>query len=303
MAYLEERRWKGIPRCAHCKNTSVTKFSRGARAGFTWQCNACRKQFSVLVGTMFHKTRIPLITWFQAIWLFCGHKKAISSLQLANFMELPQRTTWYMENRIRLAMAEQDVMFGPDDVVEVDESAFGAAEMNKHVDKKTPNTQGRSAKTKDWVFGMKSRRGVLKTFVIPKTDKKTLQDIINRHIAQGATIYTDMHRGYSGLDEKYHHETVNHSAGEHVRGDVHVNSIENEWSGMKRIINATYHQISSKHRHRYLSEYDRRCNTRKLTTEEKFIQTLERMEVRLSFEDLISDVPQQSVAEEVKENV
>lgn len=290
--YLEQARWQGKPRCARCQSENVHRYAKGKRAGKLWQCNDCLKQFSVKVGTIFQGSRIPLLTWFRAIWLFTAHKKGVSSLQLSRNIGVTQKTAWYMLSRLRCMMNDETIIFGEHEVVEVDEGYFGGLEANKHMSKHTPGTQGRSSKTKTILVALKSRGGKVKTFVISRADKRTLQGIIRKYVAKGATVYTDKYRAYRGLSVHFTHDSVDHAKGEYVRDNTHTNTVENHWSHMKRRgAMATYHVISQKHFQRYCDEFDYRANTRALTDAERFRHSLQRVAGRLRYKDLIANDP------------
>ena len=140
-------------------------------------------------------------------------------------------------------------------IVEIDETFVGGKAKGK----------GRAYKgNKAVVVGAVQREGKIMLQVIPDRSRETLHQFVGETVADEAeVIHTDDWRPYRGIgDEDTRHETVNHSIGEYVRGDVHTNSIENIWSLLKRSIIGSYHKVSVKHLDAYLDELEWRFNNR-----------------------------------------
>ena len=273
-----ESRWKDgnviCPYCGghHCVTRKDGKF----------RCKACGKNFSCLVGTIFENTKLPLIKWFVAMYLISSHKKGISSHQLGRDLNITQSSAWYMLQKIRLLYAQSDEE-AFDGTVECDEVYIGGKEKWKHKSMRTPHTQGRSTKTKTPVFGMLERTVVkndkdeeeemtfVHAFVVEKTDKATLQPIIQQFVEGGSRVVTDELNAYNGLCELgYTHAVVNHGAEEYVSDDVFTNSIEGFWSHFRRMITGCYHDVSDEHLQVYIDEAVYRWNTRKASESERF---------------------------------
>ena len=121
--HLEALRWAGDPFCPHCGDTDVARKAENERLG-RWNCHGCKSSFNVLSGTIFQKTKIPLQKWFLAIGLVVNAKKSLSSHQLARDLQVTQPSAWYMQQRIRAAMAteEGELLHG---IVEADETYIG----------------------------------------------------------------------------------------------------------------------------------------------------------------------------------
>lgn len=268
--YLKENRWKGNVCCPHCNHEKVYEL-KGANKRF--KCAGCRKQFTVIKGTIFEHSPIPLQKWFAAIYVISSHKKGISSCQLAKDLGITQKTAWFMEQRIRFALKIKsfDKMDG---VISVDEVFIGGKNRNRHADKKVPESQGRSVKDKVPVLGIIKSGGNVHAEVIKNTKAKTIKPIIEKMVANGSIVVTDEWKAYKKLPDKYSHVVINHKDNEYVRGAFHTNNIENFWSLFKRGIYGIYHQVSPKHLHRYCDEFSYRFNTRNFSESDRFAFTL-----------------------------
>ena len=276
-AIIESRWSDGNIVCPYCGNHNCTTRTDGR-----FRCKSCRKNFSCLVGTIFENTKLPLIKWFVAMYLISSHKKGVSSYQLSRDINVTQSTAWYMLQKIRLLYPQSDAdMFSG--TVECDEVYIGGKEKWKHKSMRTPHTQGRSTKTKTPVFGMMERSTFINrcgnvepisyvhAFVVDKTDKSTLQPIIEQFVMKGSQVITDEMTAYNGLSKLgYVHSIVNHGAQEYAYEDIFTNSIEGFWSHFRRMILGCYHDVSDEHLQSYINEAVFRWNTRKMSESERF---------------------------------
>jgi len=250
--YLEELRWPGGVACPRCESDSISRISTRHQL----DCNDCRYRFSVTTGTLFHDSHLPLTKWFMAIFLITESKKGISANQLKRILGVAHKTAWYLGHRIRAAMGDDDqpLLRG---IVEADETFVGGRRYGvgrgRYRDEDNPP-----------VAGVAQRGGEVRLRVVGDRSKGTLHGFIRDHVADEAeAIYTDEWIGYQGIgDEDTRHETVNHSAKEYVRADVHTNTVEGVWSLFKRGIVGSYHQLSVKHLPAYLDEMEFRFNNR-----------------------------------------
>lgn len=285
--YLAERRWKnGTPICPYCNHEHAYTIENGKR--YKCKNKECHKKYSVTVGTILEDSNIPLSKWFIAIYIATAHKKGISSLQLGRDISVTQKTAWFMLHRIRELVRQKsfEQMTG---IVEADETFVGGKNKNRHAHKKVKQSQGRSVKDKTPVFGLIQRDGKLKTQVIPDTKAETLKPIIKEMVNNGTIIITDEWGSYNGLSTNYTHEVIKHNDNEFVRGDFHTNSIEGFWSLLKRGIYGIYHYASPKHLHRYCDEFEYRYNTRKTTDVNRFAASLNNINGRLTYNQLIAN--------------
>lgn len=282
--YLELMRWNGSPVCPHCGNDTAYKFKNGTY----YKCKNCAKKFTVTVGTIFEDTKIGLRKWFIAIYIFTSHKKGISSVQLAKDLGITQKSAWHLLHRIRFAfgVAEPETLI---DTVEVDETCIGGKAKNMHKSKRAKKVTGRGASGKTAVIGLVERNGRVYAKPVTNTDADTLQGVVKERVATGAQVITDEFRSYRGLEQDFTHKTVAHGAGQYVAaGNVHTNTIEGYWGLLKRGIFGIYHQVSSKHLHRYCSEFGFRYNTRKGGEIARFDGVLMQCDGRLMYKTLIS---------------
>jgi len=276
-------RWKNGAFCPHCGSTRVYHFSDKRNH----KCGDCRKRFSIRVGTIFEDSKLPLRTWLLAIWLITAHKKGIASTQLAKDLGITQKSAWFVTHRLREAIRTQSFNRPLDGEVEADETFIGGKEKNKHAWQRTGGKQGGAGKIA--VLGMLERDGELRTGITQNLAKRTVQSVIRKNVAKGASIMTDEHAAFTGLQGDYSHHRVNHSAGEYVRHFIlHTNGIESVWALFKRQIVGTHHSLSPKHLSRYLQEMTWRFNLREMTEGDRVNALLAQTSARLTYKALIA---------------
>lgn len=263
--YLQERRWPDdVVKCPRCGNDKV--YGSKARP-FTWQCTACGKprhpyRFSVLVGTIFEDTKYPMKVWFEVLWSMLNAKKGISAMQIQRQIGCGSyETAFYMCHRLRAGMRDPEFrkLMG---IVEVDETFIGGKARNRHVSKRGRGT-GWTGKAP--VIGAISRKGNVTAQLIESTNTTTLERFVQDTVSEKVDlIATDEAGGYRKLREKgWPHESVSHSSGEYVRGEVHTANIDSFWSLLKRGVMGTFHNVSKKYLPLYLAEFQFRHNNRK----------------------------------------
>jgi transposase-like protein len=284
--YLVNLRWPDGVTCPRCGSTEHNYI----RTRKVWRCKACKRQFSVKVGTIFEDSPIGLDIWLPAVWMIANAKNGISSCEVARALGVTQKTAWFMLHRIRLAM--QSGSFEKlDGDVEADETYIGGEAKNMHKWKRKEAISGRGSVGKDIVFGLlqrttKEEPSKVKTKVVKNTKKKTLHREIRGDVEQGANLYTDALPSYNGLPE-YVHEAIDHAT-EYVRGTVHTNGIENYWSLFKRTLKGTYVSCNSEHLFRYLDEQSFRFDNRRDNDSMRFSSVLGMVAgKRLTYAELI----------------
>jgi hypothetical protein len=266
---LESLRWPDGPVCAHCANDGKSKAiysiqpkpdsKRPARKGL-YKCGACRKQFTVTVGTIFEDSHIPIGKWLMAIFLLCSSKKGMSAHQLHRMLDITYKSAWFMAHRIRFAMNEGALAQLINGTVEIDETFVGGKGEHgtKHL-RKTP------------VVALVQRDGKARTKVVPSVTQRNLRSCLAECAAKDTVINTDQAGVYIGLENLFkRHDAVNHSAFEYARknpdGSVsHVNTCESFFSLLKRGVMGAWHHVSREHLPRYAHEVEFRWNNRKIT--------------------------------------
>lgn len=252
-----------------------------------YKCTNTNKYFNVKTGTIFENSKIKLKTWFMAIYLFATHKNGISSYQLATDLDITQKTAWFMLSRLRYAFEHSAFLSKMDGLIQVDETFVGGKNKNRHHDKKVEQSQGRSFKDKTPVLGMIDDKGKVKCVAVADTKMATIQPIVRNTVSEGSIVVTDEWMAYNGLNDKYHHEVVDHGRKQYVNDSGFTsNKMESFWSNFKRTLNGTYIKVSRKHLQRYCNEVTFRFNTRLLTVQERFDMALGNVAARLTYKQL-----------------
>lgn len=284
--YLEQQRWNGTPACPFCGSLNVHRFPNGKI--FKCREKQCRNKFSVTVGTIYENTKIPLTKWFLATYILSVHSKGISSLQLATWLGVTQKTAWHLNHRIRVMLTDNAPEL-LDGIVEVDETYIGGSLKNIHAKKKEA-LKGLDNKT--MVFGAIQRNGKLRTKVIPQTNIENISKAIEEFVAPDSFMVSDEHHAYNKVGEKYNHRKVNHRDKEYVRkGDIliHTNNIEGYWNILKKQIDGIHHSVSPKHLQRYCNESAFRFNHKESFQDERFADALSNCNGSLKYKDLIAN--------------
>jgi len=268
--YLVAHRWPDGVVCPRCGGTTVLfqpKYNR-------WQCGGkhALRQFTSKTGTIFEDSPLGLDKWLLAMWQVVNCKNGVSSYEVHRAIGVTQKTAWFMDHRIRLAlgMAPAEKLSGH---VEADETFIGGKARNMHASKRLTRITGTGGKDKTAVMGILERSSKesvsrVRATVIPNRKKKALQAEVRAHVEAGSALYTDALQSYSGLDE-FEHQVVDHAV-QYVDGRVHTNGLENFWSLLKRGIHGTYVSVEPFHLFRYLDEQAFRFNNRKVTDGERF---------------------------------
>jgi transposase-like protein len=261
---IEKNRWPNGPVCPHCGATKYYKItpkkeSKRPVGKGVYKCAKCRKLFTVMVGTIFSDSHIPLNKWLIAIHLMVSSKKGISANQLHRLLNITYKSAWFMSHRIRFAM-EQTYNRKMQGTIEVDETYIGG--KSRRIGKQT------GWENKVPVVSLVQRKGQVRSFVVPTVSASTLKKAVTENISKNAKLMTDELISYKNIGKQFKsHEVVNHSKYEYVRGNVTTNTVESYFGLLKRGVNGTFHHISKQHLQRYLNEFDFRYNLRKLPDE------------------------------------
>ena len=263
IVFLEKIRWKDGVFCTYCGSVKTSKHNTTTletRSGRRFQCQDCKKSFSVTVGTIFHRTHLDLRKWFWIISIMLNAKKGVSACQVSRELEIRRPTVWALMHKIRKALATEqgELLRG---IFEMDETYVNA----KKDDDKNNNDkggQGRSTKNNTPVIAFREKNGNLKAFVANDTTSASLSEIIINNIEAGSELHTDEYNAYKFTRKFWKHKSVNHSL-EYVSADgIHTNSVEGFWSLLKRGIKGNFHFVTKKYLENYVTEFEYRYNNR-----------------------------------------
>ncbi len=287
--YMEELRWgDGDPVCPHCDHlgasfiTPANGVSRKTRTGAmserrVWRCLSCRKQFSVITGTVFHGTKVSLRIWLLVFFEMCCSKNGVAAREIERKYGVCSRTAWFMMHRIREAMKGDALIETMRGTIVADETWIGGEPFNRHGGHRhhtnptaVPIEPGRPRPHTDktTVFSLiNATTGEVRSRIIPDVTGMTLRKVISEQVDMaGSRLMTDGGKGYRQFSRDFlSHDWVDHRSGEYVWGDVTTNQLEGFFSQLKRSVDGTHHHVSVEHLPRYLAEYDYRYTTRKLS--------------------------------------
>ena len=258
--FVEARLWANGRSCPHCGviDKSGPLQGKSTRIG-VYKCYACRKPFTVKVGTIFESSHVKLHVWLQAMHLLCSSKKGMSSNQLHRVLGVTLQTAWFLSHRIREAMIDLRIddagpLGGEGKFVESDETFIGGRARNRAYKAPAP---------KKAVVALVERKGRVRSHHVPEVTAANLRPILEAEIDKASHLRTDESGVYWKTGEQFtSHSTVNHAQKEYVRGDASTNAAENYFSILKRGIYGVYHHVSEEHLHRYLAEFDFRYSNR-----------------------------------------
>jgi transposase-like protein len=276
--FIESLRWGETgPCCQRCGDTDVYKMTdrkTGQRnKRFLWKCNGCQKQYTVRVGTVMEDSRIPLRLWAYALWKACSSKNGISALQIKRETGLTYKSALFMMHRIRFGMAEdwrgQPKLSG---TVETDETYVGGKPRYKQ---SRPGPRTGDGK-KMPVVSLVERGGNIRSFVTADVTADNVGRILLENITRDSHLMTDSSRIYAHSSRPFAgHGTTDHRKGQYAKPDgTHSNTVESSFSLLKRGIYGTFHNVSRKHLHRYVAEFDFRWNARKVNDGERLARAI-----------------------------
>jgi transposase len=246
-----QNRFGALTSCPSCHKE--TKFYHIAGKKH-YDCSWCSYSLSPLADTIFHKSSTSLKDWFFAIYLFSNSKNGVAAKELERHLCVTYKTAWRMAKQIRQLFKSAGLPLAG--TVEADETYVGGIR---------PGKRGRGAEGKTPVIGVVERGGRIHAKVTANTKMSTVIPFMWNVVKPGTHIMTDENPAYNRLSRLLHgftHETIKHSDGQYVRGNVHTNTIEGFWSQLKRGMNGTYHAVSPKYLQSYVDEFAYRYSHR-----------------------------------------
>lgn len=272
IAFVASLQWPDGVECPRCDAGSDACYRLSTRP--LWKCRACKKQFSVKVGSIFEDSPIGLDKWLPALWMLVNCKNGVSSYEIARDLGITQKSAWFMLHRLRLAVQHKtfEKVCGH---VEIDETYIGGKARNMHKDKRARVIKGTGGMGKVAVMGLLERNSpekhsTVRVSVVPNVRKRGLHARVREHVKPGSAVYTDALKSYDGLGSTYVHQVINHAEA-YVDGQIHTNGCENFWSLLKRALKGTYVSVEPFHLFRYLDEQAYRFNNRKMTDAKRFL--------------------------------
>jgi transposase-like protein len=267
--HLEAIRWPDGPVCPHCGSFNATRLEGKKHHDGLLQCNDCRDQFTVTVGSVFERSKIALNKWLLCNHLLVSSKKGISAHQIHRMLGVTYKTAWFMCHRLREAMKPSNPgpMGGPNSYVEVDETFVGGKARNRAFRKPADKKIVVALVERDTLWG----NGKVRSFHVANVTAKTLRPLVVTHVTRDTHLMTDKASHYRRFGKEFAaHGSTDHGEGQYVVGQInHTNTVENFFSIFKRGVIGTYHHMSEAHLHRYCAEFDFRYNTKDISDRER----------------------------------
>jgi hypothetical protein len=251
-------------RCGRCDRERVFKRYETAQKRPAWFCQTCGFRIHPLKGTIFERSSTSLHLWFYALYLITSTRCGISAKHLERELGVTYKTAWRMFNLIRnQLMAEDDAPLAGE--VEVDETWIGG--KMRQADRWKARAEGRPSrgpytKKRHTVMGLVERGGRVRARVVPSRYGYTLRDTVSTHVLPDSMVFTDDYGGYEGLNQRYRHRRINHTAKIYVDGTTHTQTIEGFFGLFKTGVRGAHHSVSEKWLQGYLNEWAWRYNRR-----------------------------------------
>jgi transposase-like protein len=264
IAALAALKWPDGFVCEKCQGRKAYHHEKRPRL---YECAACGHQHSVTAGTVFHKTRTPLVKWFFAAYLMGRDKRGISALTLARELDLRYDTAWTILQKLRHALTERDE-FRLEGFVEADESFYGGRRQKGNRGRALGTNKSLIVAAVEKVVTDKPHKGIKKQgfiagnarfAVLPSGSSENLTRFIRQSIRPNTRLITDAFASYTGLDD-YRHVPVVQGAGKNAEEFMPIVHIL--FANLKAWLNGTFHGVSAKHLPRYLREANYRFNRR-----------------------------------------
>ena len=294
-SYLEQYRWNDKPVCPKCGHTECYILKTVKQ----YCCKKCRKNYSVRVGTIFDNSAIPLSKWFTAIFLLSNDKRSVSSVQVAEWVGVTQKTAWYMNHRIRTMMNTNNIelMSG---IIQMDELYTGGKKDKVSKKRKELLIKGSGSVGKIPIIGIAETETGRKKY-ITTTDENVsadlISELINNNVSKDSILVTDGSPLYTTVGKEFNdHIALNHSKGEFGKNGYHSNDIEGSFRHFRGYLDGTFKgMVRSWHLQKYANEFvyknDRRFKVigkaKKPAIILKTILTPENLKRVLRYKDLV----------------
>lgn len=266
---LEAVRWPNGPTCPHCGNADAEKIAKVAGAKQShrpglFYCNECKGQFTVTVGTVFERSKVPLTKWWMAAHMLNSGKNGVSAHEIHRNIGVTYKTAWFMMHRLREAMtgmSGNEPMGGEGKSVQADETYYGnTSKRAKGYKKGHTNKAG--------IVALIEPKGRVRAFHAEAgANKDAVRKILISNVDRKSDLHTDQSALYTKVGKEFAaHKTVQHGwngQGFYVGADGQTtNAAENFFGNFKRSMKGTYRFCSDKHLKRYLAEFEFRHNNR-----------------------------------------
>jgi hypothetical protein len=254
-AVVEKLRWpKGFV-CPLCGGAEGRWLSTRPKI----QCRTCRHQVSLTAGTIFHATKLPLTSWFLAMWLIATAKNGISSVELGRRLGITQTNAWALKQKIMAAMTARENARRLDGRVEMDDVYLGGHR---------PGKRGRGAAGKQPVVAAVStsadrRPRKIKLLPVKGFRKKEVKRLVSEHLASTSRLVTDGLRCWTAAaGVGLHHTAMVTGSGRRAAQWSPFKWVNTTLGNVKAAITGTYRRISPEHAGRYLGSFAWRHNRR-----------------------------------------
>jgi transposase-like protein len=263
---LEAELWPNGPFCRHCGNSDPEKIAKmqgkSHRPGL-YYCNECGGQFTVTVGTVLERSKVPLTKWLMAAHMVNSGKNGVSAHEIHRTLGITYKTAWFMMHRLREAMNELDPtpMGGEGKAIQADETYYGNTSKRAKGYKK-------GLRHKQSVVALIEPQGRARAFHVKKATSATVREILVTNVHRASELHTDESNLYPKVGKEFAaHKTVEHGTksapGFYVGKDGQsTNAVENFFGNFKRSMKGTYRFCSEQHLQRYLNEFQFRHNHR-----------------------------------------
>ena len=271
---FHQLRWGDGVVCPYCGERHIWSYKDGS-----YKCSHCKKKFTDTSNTVFHSTKVPLVYWLVAMYML-SMAKGISSEELASFLNVTQKTTWYILHKLRMKMIQDGTYLNGD--VAVDEVYLRGKWSSIIVPKKIefmkkqglyyPDDSKRTwskhnicraiSEYKQPVFGMNDGNKIILRALPNRFNSEDLVGLVEQYGQSINHLVCDQSKLYKDMINRFDVVQMNHSKGEFRNGNYSSNKIEGTFSHLKRRYRCNYVRPDKKYMQLYLNEFAFRWNNR-----------------------------------------